>query len=78
MPFKCRHRIPKQERRLTDWLTYEASLRQRGDLTVWFSEEAIAAWRAEPRGRAWWGNSEANWRCGIEIDHQLEFGRMPH
>jgi hypothetical protein len=24
-------------------------LRQRGSLTVWFSEEAIAAWRAEPR-----------------------------
>jgi hypothetical protein len=23
-------------------------LRERGDLTVWFSEEAIAAWRAEP------------------------------
>jgi Transposase DDE domain len=24
-------------------------LRQRGSLTVWFSEDAIAAWRAEPR-----------------------------
>src|SRR5262249_46502389 len=28
---------------------YDAALRQRGSLTVWFSEEAIAAWRAEPR-----------------------------
>jgi hypothetical protein len=26
-----------------------SSLRQRGSLTVWFTEEAIAAWRAEPR-----------------------------
>jgi hypothetical protein len=28
---------------------YDTTLRQRGSLTVWFSEEAIAAWRAEPR-----------------------------
>jgi hypothetical protein len=52
VPFKayamCRHHIPKQKRRLTNWPAYEASLRQRGDLTVWFSEEAIAAWRIEP------------------------------
>ena len=39
---KCRHHIPQQKRRLTNWPAYEASLRQRGDLTVWFSEEAIA------------------------------------
>jgi hypothetical protein len=38
---KCRHHIPKQKRRLTNWRASEASLRQRGDLTVWFSEEAI-------------------------------------
>jgi hypothetical protein len=31
---KCRHHIPKQKRRLTNWPAYEASLRQRGDLTV--------------------------------------------
>jgi hypothetical protein len=28
---------------------YEAGLRQRGSLTVWFTEAAIAAWRAGPR-----------------------------
>jgi Transposase DDE domain len=62
MPFKanakCRHHIPKQRRRLTNWPTYEAGLRQRGDLMVWFSEEAIAAWRAVPRtsrgGQPWY------------------------
>jgi DDE family transposase len=32
-----------------NWAKYDAALRQRGSLTVWFSEEAIAAWRAEPR-----------------------------
>ena len=28
---------------------YDASLRQRGSLTVWFTDTAIAAWKAEPR-----------------------------
>jgi hypothetical protein len=55
---KCRHHIPKQKRRLTNWPAYDAGLRQRGDLTVWFSEEAIAAWHAEPRagrgGQPWY------------------------
>jgi hypothetical protein len=31
------------------WPAYEAGLRQRGSLTVWFSEEAVAAWAAAPR-----------------------------
>ena len=31
------------------WPAYDAALRQHGSLTVWFSDEAIAAWRAEPR-----------------------------
>ncbi|MBV8868598.1 MAG: IS5 family transposase, partial [Acetobacteraceae bacterium] len=34
---------------MTNWPAYEASLRQRGSLTVWFTEEAIERWEAEPR-----------------------------
>jgi hypothetical protein len=34
---------------VTNWAEYDAGLRQRGSLTVWFTEEAVAAWRAEPR-----------------------------
>jgi hypothetical protein len=53
MPFKAhaarRHHIPKQRYRVTNWAEYDAALRQRGSLTVWFSDEAIAAWQAEPR-----------------------------
>src|SRR5215207_10016287 len=53
MPFKAnaarRHHIPKQRRRITNWAEYDAALRQRGSLTVWFTEEAIVAWEAEPR-----------------------------
>ena len=53
MPFKAnqdrRHRIPKQRHRVTNWAAYDAGLRQRGSLTVWFTDEAVAAWQAEPR-----------------------------
>jgi len=53
VPFKAnaarRHRIPKQRHRVTNWAEYDEALRQRGSLTVWFTEEAIAAWQAEPR-----------------------------
>jgi hypothetical protein len=53
LPFKLnqdrRHHIPKQKHKVANWAEYDASLRQRGSLTVWFSEEAIAAWHAEPR-----------------------------
>src|SRR6185369_11232788 len=62
MPFKAnadrRHHIPKQRRRVTNWAEYDAALRQRGSLTVWFTEAAVAAWRAEPRttrgGQPWY------------------------
>jgi hypothetical protein len=53
LPFKAnadrRHRIPRQRHRVTNWAAYEAGLRARGSLTVWFSEEAIEGWRAAPR-----------------------------
>jgi transposase len=53
LPFKLnqdrRHHISKQKHKVVNWAEYDASLRQRGSLTVWFSEEAIAAWEAEPR-----------------------------
>src|SRR6202035_3370214 len=53
VPFKTnqdrRHHIPKQRHRVTNWAAYDIALRQRGSLTVWFTETAIAAWKAEPR-----------------------------
>jgi transposase len=44
-----RHHIPRACYKVTNWSAYEAGLRQRGSLTIWFSEEAVAAWRAAPR-----------------------------
>jgi hypothetical protein len=53
VPFKAnaarRHRIPRQRHRVTNWAEYDAGLRQRGSLTVWFTDAAITAWRSEPR-----------------------------
>jgi hypothetical protein len=53
MPFKAnaerRHRIPKQRHRATNFAAYDAALRQRGSLTVWSTDAAVAAWKAELR-----------------------------
>jgi hypothetical protein len=53
MPFKAnrdrRHHIPKQRHRVINWAVYNAGLRARGSLTMWFTAEAIEAWKAEPR-----------------------------
>ncbi len=53
LPFKLnqdrRHHIARQQRTVTNWPAYDASLRQRGSLTIWFTDEAIAAWAAEAR-----------------------------
>jgi DDE family transposase len=62
LPFKLnqagRHHIARQKHKVTNWPAYDASLRQRGSLTVWFTDEAIAAWKAEPRtsrgGQSWY------------------------
>src|SRR3982751_4413112 len=53
LPFKLnqdrRHHIPEQKRKVTNWRDYDESLRRRGSLTVWFSDEAVEAWEAERR-----------------------------
>src|SRR3954453_13922281 len=60
VPFKAnaarRHHIPKQKHRVTNWAEYDAALRARGSLTVWFTPEAVAAWAAAPR-TTWGGQA---------------------
>src|ERR1700758_4749742 len=41
--------MPKPRYRVTNSADYDASLRRRGSVTVWFTDEGIQAWRAEPR-----------------------------
>jgi hypothetical protein len=47
LPFKLnqdrRSHIPRQRHRVANWPAYDASLRQRGSLIVWFTQEAITS-----------------------------------
>ena len=54
VPFKAnadrRQHIPKPRFRATNWAKYDAALRGRGSLTVWFREQASEM-------KAWWVSS---------------------
>ena len=56
-----RHRIPKMRHALANWAEYAAGLRRCGSLTLWVTDEAIAAWaatrRATPGGQATYSDS---------------------
>ena len=64
VPFKLnqsrRRHIPRTRRQVTNWPAYDASLRQRGSLTVWFTDDAITGWAAEARttrgGQPWYSS----------------------
>src|SRR5215217_3942731 len=86
LPFKLnqnhRHHIPRQRRKVTNWPAYEAGLRQRGSLTVWFTEAAIAAWRAAPRttrgGQPWYSPlailTALTWRAVFRLAYRQAEG----
>jgi transposase len=54
MPYKFnesrRHKFPEARYRVTNWPEYDAALVRRGSLTVWFTDEAVAAWHAPATG----------------------------
>ena len=54
MPYKHnesrRHKIEKARYKVTNWPEYNKALRQRGDITIWFTEEALAAWHPAKTG----------------------------
>ncbi len=41
----------KTKYRVTNWQEYESGLRSRGDVTIWFSEDARDAWTPPKNGR---------------------------
>lgn len=55
MPYKHnekrRHKIQKSRYKVTNWKDYNQALRKRGDITVWFTEEAIQGWHPEKTGK---------------------------
>ncbi len=36
---------------MTNWVDYNEALRQRGDVTVWFGEDAVSGWCAKHSGK---------------------------
>ena len=55
MPYKFhesrRHKFPKARYRVANWREYDAALLRRGNVTLWFTEEVVAAWRASATGK---------------------------
>ncbi len=54
MPYKHhenrRHKFTKPKYKVTNWPEYNEALRRRGDITIWFSTEAIHEWRPARTG----------------------------
>ena len=50
-PKRSQYKYAKSRYRVQNWPEYEASLRRRGDLTVWLSDAALEAWRAPASGK---------------------------
>ena len=44
------HKFKKATYKVTNWPEYNDALRKRGDITIWFTEEAITAWTPEKTG----------------------------
>lgn len=50
-PKRSQYKYVKSRYRVSNWAEYEAGLQKRGDLTVWLSDTALAAWRAPASGK---------------------------
>ena len=51
-PKRCQYKHAKQKKYdVRNWAEYNEGLRRRGDLTVWFDEEAIANWKVDKTGK---------------------------
>ncbi len=50
-PKRRQYKHAKKKYRVRNWKAYSESLRQRGDLTVWFDADAIDKWKADKTGK---------------------------
>ena len=79
MPYKAnearRHKIPRARYKVTNWPDYDRTLQQRGNLTVWVTPEALAAWHPPRTGER--GRPRDYSDLAIETGHllRLAFGR---
>ena len=54
MPYKFNeslgHKIKKARHKVTNWAHYNDALRRRGDISIWFTQDAIDQWRPAKTG----------------------------
>ncbi len=50
-PKRSQYKYTKKPYHVRNWPAYETALRKRGELTLWFSEDAIDAWQAPASGK---------------------------
>ena len=79
MPYKmnesCRHEIPRARYRVENWAAYDTALRRRGDLTLWVTPEAIAAWTPPATGRRGRPSRYSDLAIEAGLMLRLAFGR---
>ena len=79
MPYKAnetrRHKIPRARYRVENWAAYDAALRRRGDLTIWVTPEAIAAWTPPKAGRRGRPSRYSDLAIEAGVMLRLAFGR---
>ena len=79
MPYKAnefrRHQIPRARYRVENWSAYDAALRRRGDLTIWVTPEAIAAWTPARSGRRGRPSRYSDLAIEAGLMLRLAFGR---
>ena len=46
-----RHKFKKATYKVTNWSDYNDSLRKRGDITLWLTDDAIQSWIPNPTGK---------------------------
>jgi|688.fasta_scaffold464523_1 hypothetical protein len=75
MPYKLkdpvRHKFTKQSYNKRDWKAYEEGLRNRGNLTIWFCEDAVAAWNHCDNGNRKRGRQRRYSDLAIETSHTI-------
>jgi hypothetical protein len=59
-----RHKFSKPKYKVTNWPEYNEALRRRGDITIWFTKEAIDGWHPVKTG--------ALGRTLVYLDHAIE------
>ncbi len=66
-----RHKFTKKSSNVRDWAKYDEGLKNRGSLTIWFSEDAIAAWNHVKCDKMKRGGQRVYSDLAIETAHTL-------